>query len=511
MSEGYSVVSSMSGAHRGQRRPMVSSANNQSSSVFPRHQGMDTLSLSSSCESNTSGTTASPRDPGHDSPMLAANSVQSTLTADSVTVEESPTVRGPVLTHQSTTAAANTHSGRSSALTGCDLSEFEHASPAMVTKIATPKNDSAEPSPLIGDEAGRLRYPSFLTPDVSPETSGKVHTSPTYGGEVCPLRYPSFMTTDGQLATVTVDNDMIEAVLESPEKKPPLPPQSPDPDSVSDEDTDSSTFNQVSPPKLTVDVASAQRLAKRLFNLEGFKKSDVSRHLSKNNDFSRVVAEEYLKMFKFQEETLDQALRKFLSAFCLIGETQERERVLVHFARRFLDCNPDAYRSPDAVHTLTCALMMLNTDLHGQNVGRKMTCNEFIENLAGLNEGQNFAKDTLRSLYASIKNQPIQWAYDSEEERQATLNGARQTPVAPVVDPTNSLLEVPNAGAAVEYKRGYLMRKSCYDSNGKRVPFGKRGWKMYYVTLCDLVLYLHKVSDAASSNSSSRCSYLATG
>lgn len=29
------------------------------------------------------------------------------------------------------------------------------------------------------------------------------------------------------------------------------------------------------------DVAAAKRLAKRLFNLDGFRKSDVSRHLSK--------------------------------------------------------------------------------------------------------------------------------------------------------------------------------------------------------------------------------------
>lgn len=29
------------------------------------------------------------------------------------------------------------------------------------------------------------------------------------------------------------------------------------------------------------DVAAAKRLAKRLFNLDGFKKSDVARHLSK--------------------------------------------------------------------------------------------------------------------------------------------------------------------------------------------------------------------------------------
>lgn len=39
------------------------------------------------------------------------------------------------------------------------------------------------------------------------------------------------------------------------------------------------------------------------------------------------------------------ALRKFLAQFSLTGETQERERVLVHFSKRFLDCNPGTFNS----------------------------------------------------------------------------------------------------------------------------------------------------------------------
>ncbi|WAQ95168.1 PSD-like protein, partial [Mya arenaria] len=80
------------------------------------------------------------------------------------------------------------------------------------------------------------------------------------------------------------------------------------------------------PPVKSVDRPSAQRLAKRLFNLDGFRKMDVARHLCKKNDFNILVAEEYLKFFDFAEDSLDAALRKFLGQFSLIGETQERER-----------------------------------------------------------------------------------------------------------------------------------------------------------------------------------------
>ena len=63
---------------------------------------------------------------------------------------------------------------------------------------------------------------------------------------------------------------------------------------------------------------------------------------------------------------MDEALREFLKCVTIIGETQERERVLAHFSQRYSDCNPETAESADAAHTLTCSVMLLNTDLHGQ-------------------------------------------------------------------------------------------------------------------------------------------------
>ncbi|GAA6100570.1 PH and SEC7 domain-containing protein 1 isoform X1 [Tachysurus ichikawai] len=144
------------------------------------------------------------------------------------------------------------------------------------------------------------------------------------------------------------------------------------------------------------DLEAAKRLAKRLYNLDGFRKCDIARHLSKNNDFSRMVAEEYLRSFNFTGQTLDQALRTFLQEFVLNGETQERERVLAHFSHRYLQCNTILKLSEDSVHTLTCSLMLLNTDLYGQNIGKRMSCTQFIGNLEGLNNGQDFPKELLK-------------------------------------------------------------------------------------------------------------------
>ncbi len=64
-----------------------------------------------------------------------------------------------------------------------------------------------------------------------------------------------------------------------------------------------------------------------------------------SNEFNRAVAEEYLKYFSFENDSLDVALRKFLKQFSLAGETQERERVLSHFSKRYLECNPGPFNS----------------------------------------------------------------------------------------------------------------------------------------------------------------------
>uniref|UniRef100_A0A8C7GAV6 Pleckstrin and Sec7 domain containing n=1 Tax=Oncorhynchus kisutch TaxID=8019 RepID=A0A8C7GAV6_ONCKI len=247
------------------------------------------------------------------------------------------------------------------------------------------------------------------------------------------------------------------------------------------------------------DGEAAKRLAKRLFTLDGFRKSDVARHLSKNNDFSHKVAEEYLHFFNFTGLNVDQALRTLLKQFSLMGETQERERVLSHFSRRYLHCNPILIPTEDGVHTLTCALMLLNTDLHGHNIGKRMSCTQFIDNLEGLNEGQDFPKDLLKALYNSIKNEKLQWTIDEEEMRKSfselgDTNQADSTSkhMKSMASGEKHLVTMAQPSGALLYKNGFLVRKVHADSDGKRTPRGKRGWKTFYGILKGLILYLQK-------------------
>uniref|UniRef100_A0A3B4A512 Uncharacterized protein n=1 Tax=Periophthalmus magnuspinnatus TaxID=409849 RepID=A0A3B4A512_9GOBI len=250
---------------------------------------------------------------------------------------------------------------------------------------------------------------------------------------------------------------------------------------------------------LKANLQAAKRLAQRLYRLDGFKKSDVARHLNKNNEFSRSVAEEYLSLFDFSGLTLDQALRLFLRRLALGGETQERERLLTHFSHRYTECNPHCLSTEDSVHTLTCAVMLLNSDLHGNNVGKRMSCSQFITNLEGLNDGEDFPKDLLKTLYTSIRTDKLQWTIDEEEVQKS---GTTVTPDARKDSAShtlkrqgpggNALLSLAQNANEQLHKSGLLVRKIHADQDGKRTPRGKRGWKTFYGTLKGLVLYLHK-------------------
>ncbi|KAJ0057189.1 hypothetical protein NL108_002122, partial [Boleophthalmus pectinirostris] len=144
-----------------------------------------------------------------------------------------------------------------------------------------------------------------------------------------------------------------------------------------------------------------------------------------------------------------------------------------------------------SVLALTCAMMLLNTDLHGQHVGKSMSSSKFVSNLDGMNEGENFNKDLLKSLYNSIKAEPLQWALDEEELSNVLLEEDNEE-VAPLRSKANPFLNVPHDKNAVVIKQGFLQRKIHADVDGKRTPWGKRGWKIFNAMLRGMVLYFQK-------------------
>ncbi|TSK22593.1 PH and SEC7 domain-containing protein 1 [Bagarius yarrelli] len=247
------------------------------------------------------------------------------------------------------------------------------------------------------------------------------------------------------------------------------------------------------------DLQTAKLLAKRLYNLDGFRRSDIARHLNKNNNFSRMVAEEYLSYFNLTGMSVDQALRVFLREFALIGETQERERVLFHFSRRYLQCNPNTI--PNLVRCGRDFSVMEPFRYTKAPRSRSLRPLAFPDLLGKVQDGQNHPqtrKKKEKALYNSIKNEKLQWTIDEEDvcKSVSELADSRKDSASHTLRritsggaPLVSLVQQSNAQV---YKKGFLVRKVHADPDGKRTPRGKRGWKTFYAILKGLVLYLQK-------------------
>lgn len=311
-----------------------------------------------------------------------------------------------------------------------------------------------------------------------------------------------------------------------------------------------SQANLVRPSTPTnTDRESARRLAKRLYSLSGFKKADVCHHLAKMNPFSQLVAEEYLNLFDFRSTKLDAALRKFLAKLQLNGETQERERVLSVFSQRYYDCNKDKFPSSGIVQTLVCALILLNTDLHGGHTTKKqskLSLGAFVDGLNnslaatsdrpgdnltgsigaclnGADLNYTFPRHLLVDLYESIRKRPLKYSegkcdinsFEAELDRMYaqqvgnrgnrsnTLPTRRFAPGSNAPSSTmsatsrrllkqglNKLNIQDESEAAIEFKSGYLNRKRIFDANGSATSKGRRSWRRVYVILQDLRLIM---------------------
>ena len=85
----------------------------------------------------------------------------------------------------------------------------------------------------------------------------------------------------------------------------------------------------------------------------------------------------YMLRFHFQRYPIDIALRYFLALEHLPTESQQIDRILMAFARRYAACNPDTTNA-DATYFLSFALLLLHTDLHAQHARPRLSQSAFV-------------------------------------------------------------------------------------------------------------------------------------
>ena len=125
------------------------------------------------------------------------------------------------------------------------------------------------------------------------------------------------------------------------------------------------------------------------------------------------------------------SLRHFLTncGFRLPGEAQRIDRIMSTFAKCYFEDNAgDSQRCPfkyeDTVYLISFAIIMLNTDLHKPS-RKKMTKGEFINNLRGVEQGEDIPKEYLVQIYESIERNPIAMdhAAHTTDEYKSSIHG----------------------------------------------------------------------------------------
>ncbi|RDL32563.1 Sec7 protein [Venustampulla echinocandica] len=95
---------------------------------------------------------------------------------------------------------------------------------------------------------------------------------------------------------------------------------------------------------------------------------------------SRVLTA-YLELYEFSNLNILAALRIMCGRLVLKAESQQVDRILDTFAKRWCQCNPNhGFKVTDVVHTICYSILLLNTDLHLADIDQKMTRSQFVKN-----------------------------------------------------------------------------------------------------------------------------------
>ncbi|CAG8737258.1 4185_t:CDS:2, partial [Dentiscutata heterogama] len=147
-------------------------------------------------------------------------------------------------------------------------------------------------------------------------------------------------------------------------------------------------------------------------------KSELATLLAKSKDvFHEAVLRTYMETFNFRNDPIDIALRKFLLDCYLPKETQQIDRVMEAFAKRYHECNPDVFASSDVAYVLAFAMLMLHTDAFNKSVKRKMTKDEFVNNT----RIDGVPREILEILYDNITFARFIYADDDTDVNGQTM------------------------------------------------------------------------------------------
>ena len=155
-----------------------------------------------------------------------------------------------------------------------------------------------------------------------------------------------------------------------------------------------SPYVHVSHPSIVEDVDLNMQKAQKIYDNadEELDKSAAAAWLGDAGTERERVRDAFMKLFDFTHLNILASLRSLCARIILKGETQQMDRLIDAFAKRWCECNSThGFKSNDVVHTICYSILLLNTDLHLADIGSKMTKNQFVRN--AMNTVKRVAED----------------------------------------------------------------------------------------------------------------------
>ncbi|XP_039260714.1 uncharacterized protein LOC120336967 [Styela clava] len=158
---------------------------------------------------------------------------------------------------------------------------------------------------------------------------------------------------------------------------------------------------------------TAPAVATFLLNRKGLSRQMVGEYLGNTQKrFNQDVLDSVCELMDFSGQEIDEALRDFQRQIKVQGEAQKVDKLVETFSQRYCVCNPklaESLKNADAIFILAFAIIMLNTDLHSPNMKRekRMTEDDFIKNLRGVDGGDDLNETMLRNTYHRIRDEEL--------------------------------------------------------------------------------------------------------
>ena len=143
-------------------------------------------------------------------------------------------------------------------------------------------------------------------------------------------------------------------------------------------------------------------------NLKELKRDKVGDYLCGSKEIQKTSVTYFINSFNFKHLHILEALRVLFVELPLSGEGQIIDRIVSIFGNKYYKENPTILPNPDVSYYLAFSIIMLNTDLHREEVSNKYSKEEYINRfLSMIDTNDKVDRKYLEDIYNQVLKDPL--------------------------------------------------------------------------------------------------------